>query len=259
MKHFASLLLPAALAINLTAGSMIAVAARPRTPSPAAKPSPALSASYAKIPMSFESNQGQADASVQFLSRGPGYRLALEPGGASFALHPAVKPGTPEVGNPAPATQLSLRLVGANAHAVAAHEDQQMTRTNYLIGNDPTRWHTNVPNYGRVRYSSVYPGIDLVYYGNQHQLEHDFVVAPQADPAQIALAFDIEGGAKLSASTLRPETSFSQPAAKRICVCLPQSPTRTSRAAGPRSRPATSCWRIIASVLRSAHIIMPGR
>jgi hypothetical protein len=190
MNHFARLSLPAALAFSI---ATLSLAAGPQAP--AAKQSPALSASYAKIPLSFEANQGQADSSVQYLSRGPGYMLALEPGAARFALRRAGKSDGSLEAKPLPTTQLSLRLVGANPDSVATHEDPQITRTNYILGNDPTRWHTDVPNYGRVRYSRVYPGIDLVYYGNQQQLEHDFVVAPNADPAKITLA--VEGAKQL--------------------------------------------------------------
>jgi hypothetical protein len=61
---------------------------------------------------------------------------------------------------------------------------------NYFIGNDPKKWHTDVPAYAKVKYTSVYPGIDLVFYGNQRELEYDFVVAPGADPKAIALGID---------------------------------------------------------------------
>jgi hypothetical protein len=83
-----------------------------------------------------------------------------------------------------------MHLVGANASAPGAAEDALPGKSNYFIGNDRTKWRTDVPNYGRVRYRGVYPGIDLVYYGNQRLLEHDFVVAPGADPRRIRLAFD---------------------------------------------------------------------
>ena len=61
--------------------------------------------------------------------------------------------------------------------------------SNYFIGNDPRKWRTNVPAFARVKYDNVYPGVDLVYYGNQRQLEYDFVLAPGADPGRIALGF----------------------------------------------------------------------
>lgn len=62
-------------------------------------------------------------------------------------------------------------------------------KSSYFIGNDPSKWHRDIPQFGRVEYQAVYPGIDLVYYGNQSQLEYDFRVAPAADPSQIALSF----------------------------------------------------------------------
>ena len=78
--------------------------------------------------------------------------------------------------------------------------DELPGKSNYFIGNDPAKWRTNVPTYAKVRYENVYPGIDLVYYGNQRQLEYDFVVAPGADPRAIRLAFqsrDREGAGAL--------------------------------------------------------------
>ena len=82
------------------------------------------------------------------------------------------------------------KVVGANPASRAVGLDKQAGVSNYLIGNDPSQWHTDVPNYGKVSYEGVYRGIDLVYHGNQKQLEYDFVVAPGADPRTIRLAFD---------------------------------------------------------------------
>ncbi|HMD85875.1 MAG TPA: SBBP repeat-containing protein [Terriglobia bacterium] len=91
------------------------------------------------------------------------------------------------------ATALRMRLVGANGHAAAAGADELPGKVNYFIGNDPKKWRTNVPTYAKVKYQGVYPGIDLVYYGNQGgQLEYDFVVAPGADASVIAL--DVAAG-----------------------------------------------------------------
>ena len=69
-----------------------------------------------------------------------------------------------------------------------------------LLGNDPAKWHTSVPTYARVRYAGVYPGVDLIYYGNQRQLEYDFVVAPGADPKPIRLRFDGAKALKLDSA-----------------------------------------------------------
>jgi hypothetical protein len=81
-----------------------------------------------------------------------------------------------------------MKLVGANPNSKIDGMDQLPGKSNYFIGSDPKKWRTNVPNYAKVRYTNVYPGVDLVYYGNQGQLEYDFVVQPGADPRSIQLA-----------------------------------------------------------------------
>src|SRR5206468_1731396 len=91
-------------------------------------------------------------------------------------------PGTNDV--------LRMKLVGANQAAKVTALEELPGKTNYFVGNDPKRWRTDVPTYGKVKYEGVYPGIDLVYYGNQRQLEYDFVVAPGADPKAITLAIE---------------------------------------------------------------------
>lgn len=94
---------------------------------------------------------------------------------------------------------LHLKLVGANPHARAAGLDELPGRSNYFIGKDPQKWLTNVPNYAKVQYQDIYPGVGLVYYGNPDkagQLEYDFVIAPGADPGSIKLR--IEGADHLS-------------------------------------------------------------
>ena len=87
---------------------------------------------------------------------------------------------------PAPAV-LRMRLVGANTDAKATGLDSLPGKVNDFIGNDPAKWHTNIPTYARVLYQSVYPRVDVLYYGNQGKLEYDFVVSPGADPAAITL------------------------------------------------------------------------
>jgi uncharacterized repeat protein (TIGR01451 family) len=160
-------------------------------------------------PMAFEANQGQTDARVQFLSRGAGYTLFLTEDGAVMKLqNPAsAKPASknassavsslmPYVGSRVPnipADQnsseavLNMRLVAANPNAAGSASNRLPGTSNYFIGNDHSKWRTGVPTFERVRYSNVYPGIDMVYYGNQRELEYDFVVAPGADPNLIGL------------------------------------------------------------------------
>lgn len=133
---------------------------------------------FAVQPLGFEPNRGQADAGVQFLARGNGYRLFL----TTDQRMVAVRPGESAV---------ALRLAGASKDSVPQPESAQSGRVNYLIGKDPSAWKTDVPLYDRVRYSQIYPGIDLLYYGdNAGTLEHDFIVAPGADPSRIRLKAD---------------------------------------------------------------------
>src|ERR1019366_5482837 len=162
-----------------------------------------LAADYGKLPISFEVNQGQTDKSVQFLARGAGYTLFLRPGEAVLSLHAPQSNTGKHVGPPVPGTlghpskqlpgttpvsTVRLQLIGANTAADVSGIDPVPGQSNYLIGNDPAKWHTDVPTYAKVRYRNVYPGIDLLYYGNQEgRLEHDFVLAPGADPNAIAI------------------------------------------------------------------------
>jgi hypothetical protein len=123
-----------------------------------------------------------------------GSALHLLPTAEQFRESFAAREETP-VPNPesqAPA-MLRLKLVGANPHAKVTGMDELPGKSNYFIGNDPKKWRTNVPNYAKVKYANVYPGVDLVYYGNQGRLEYDFVVAPGADPRVITLGLDTSG------------------------------------------------------------------
>src|SRR3982074_3815304 len=146
----------------------------------------AVVAAYRKFPLSFEANQGQADKRVKFLARGLGYTLFLTDQEAVLAL-PQVTPAAEKQSSKDSTAVLRMKLVGANPSARILGVNRQPGSSNYFIGNDPARWQTNVANSSRVSYSNAYPGIDLVYYGNQQQLEYDFVVAPGADPRAILL------------------------------------------------------------------------
>jgi hypothetical protein len=143
-----------------------------------------VTAEYLKLPMSFEINQGQSDPEVKALARGSGYGLFLTSSESAFLLAPGKDQAI-----------IRVRTLGANPAAQASGLDRLDSSSNYFIGNDPSKWRRNVPNYARVKVHSVYPGIDIVYYGNQRQLEYDYLVAPGADPNSIRLA--IEGTRKL--------------------------------------------------------------
>ena len=182
---------------------------RPTTPRPAAREvagpaMPVTEASveraFAGLPLAFEENRGQADPAVRFIARGPGYTALLTERGAVLALRRGAPKPPPRLGDPRDAARLAasapashlvrMTLVGAAPSPGVAGTDPLPGKVNYLLGRDPTKWRTDIPTYARVEMRGVYPGIDVVYYGNPRQLEHDFVVAPGADPGRIRLAFE---------------------------------------------------------------------
>lgn len=136
----------------------------------------APAAKWGNLPLSFEPNTGQTSADVRYLARGNSYTLYLAPGETVLAGR-GQRP-------------LRIQLAGADPAVRISGEAPQASTSNYLIGRDATQWHTAVPNYGQVRYSSIYSGIDLIYYGNEGNLEYDWIVAPGADAHQIRMAFD---------------------------------------------------------------------
>jgi len=188
-------------------GRSIVAASQPSKISATKKDDPKWSAAYGKLPLSFEENQGQTAREVRYVSHGSGYELFLTPQEAVLALQPNVPHDLSPLHRTATlrasrkarragqVTAIRMRLEGANPDAQIAGMDQLPGRTNYFIGNDPKNWHTDVPSYGRVKYAGVYPGVDLVFYGNQRRLEYDFVVAPGADPKSIAM--NVDGARKM--------------------------------------------------------------
>jgi hypothetical protein len=161
-------------------------------------------AEYSHLPIAFEANQGQADAGVKFLSRG--FRSSLFFTGSETALYlhgedtNDRRDGQPlesgsSLGAPAQETStksalVRMRLLDASHTSEIEGIDTLAGNANYFIGSDPAKWHANVKTFGSMRQQHVYPGIDLVYYGNQGQLEYDFLVAPGASSKPIALGFE---------------------------------------------------------------------
>ena len=138
------------------------------------------------LPLVFEENRGQASADARFVARGPGYTVALGDTGAAVRLSGAAT--------------FQLALAGANAAPRLTAGKRAEGVSHYLVGNDPAKWRSDIPRYASVRYEQVYDGIDLVYYGNQKQLEHDFIVAAGADPARIAMHFPGAAAVRLDAN-----------------------------------------------------------
>ncbi|MEP7340736.1 MAG: SBBP repeat-containing protein, partial [Acidobacteriota bacterium] len=126
--------------------------------------------SYGKLPIQFEVNRGQFDARVKFVSRQRGFSLALTPDEAVIG-------------------PVRMRMIGANQQAHISGQGPLPGKTHYFLGNDPKQWRTDVPTFARVKYETVYQGVDLIFYGKGKQLEYDFVVAPGADPNAIKLSF----------------------------------------------------------------------
>jgi len=151
------------------------------------------------LPLMFEPNEGQgnldpADPRAKFVSRGSGYSLFLGSEGAILALatQGAIKmprAGMTEKAAPVRVESVAMKLAGANPKVNLRASDLLPGKSDYFIGNDPKKWRTAVPQFARVHYDNVYPGIDLVFYGNQGHLEYDFQVAPGSDPGQAELEF----------------------------------------------------------------------
>jgi hypothetical protein len=212
------LAVPPAVLMTIVACTTSPDRIQPLARAPAAS-SVAAARAFGKLPLAFEKNQGQTDARVDYLARGSGFLLFLTGDGAvlSFATpidsqHPDVSPGKrqsagaagvgvatdPRTDAAAGTTALQLTLSGARSQAKPNAEAPQGGRSNYFTGSTPGRWVTDVGQYGRIRYADVYPGIDLVYYGDQRKLEYDFVVAPGADPKAIRMAFRGARSARLN-------------------------------------------------------------
>lgn len=171
-----------------------------------------LSEAYGRVPLSFEANVGQADRRVKFLSRGNGYNLFLTSTEATFAFSKTkrvspknVSQGSARKQNPGgpaervyspsrisdnKAAALRISLLGADKAAKVEAADELPGKNNYFIGSDSKKWRTNVPAYSRVKCESIYAGVDLVFYGNQRQLEYDFIVAPGVSFKSIRMAFE---------------------------------------------------------------------
>ncbi len=135
----------------------------------------------AGVPLSFEARGAGA------VARGEGLQASFTGDGVELAAAGASK-------------AIWMRFVGANRAATIALEQRQSHQANYFSGTDRTRWRTNVPQFGKLRYSEVYSGIDLVFYGQRNVLEYDFVVRPGADTGSIGLVFEGAGTLRLDAA-----------------------------------------------------------
>lgn len=159
---------------------------------------------YGRLPISFEKNVGQADARTQFLVRGRSYALYLADSETILAFRKNEMRAESEAGEGSPhktgakrrrartveqSSVVRMRLVGARRDAETFSEGAESGRSNYFIGSDAGKWRTDVPQFSKVRRAGVYDGVNQLFYGNQNELEYDFIVSPHADYKQIKMEF----------------------------------------------------------------------
>jgi len=150
---------------------------------------------YGQTPLRFEVNSGQAESQVRYLSRGNGYAMYFAQNEVALILDGSTKES--HIGrhltSPSALSKgkqfgiVHLQFKGANTNALILADQTLPEKVNYLIGNEPTKWHTGISAFRRVHYFEIYPGIDLVFYGNQSHLEYDFVISPNASTKLIQL------------------------------------------------------------------------
>lgn len=221
MKSQTALCLLVSPVLVLAAAGIYAQTASPSAGLPVSRPgaSTHAAADYGRLPLSFEPNRGQTAKQVQWLAHGPQYTLFLAGHNAVLELNKATpaKRGEPKM----PAIEsvaLRMNLLNAKDATQSGGEQLQTGKANYFTGRDASKWQREVPMYGQVRLDSVYPGVDLLYYGHQGQLEYDFVVAAGADPSMIRMSFDgatpklaTNGDLTLPVNGSKTEISFQKP------------------------------------------------
>jgi hypothetical protein len=201
----------------LLLAGLVATAAAAMAATPPALQNARIARNYGQLPLRFEPNRGQADPGVDFLSRGEGYTLYLTGREAVLSLR--------KQANQPASGLLRMQFSAAEENPLASSpvgQDSLPGVSNYLIGADPAQWRTDVPAYGKVRYTQVYPGVDLVFYGNGRQLEYDFLVAPGANPDSIRLHFDgarslrLKAGGDLEIDAVGGPIAFRKPEVYQI-------------------------------------------
>lgn len=180
------------------------------------------SAQYARLPLSFELNQGQTDPRAKFLARGKGYTLFLASDEAVLALRPKLTPSPAGGFTSLDPSVVRMKLVGTAAEARISGMEELPAESNYFVGSDAKGWHLHIPTFGKVQYSGLYHGIDLVYYGRQGRLEYDFVAGPSSDVGRILLRIDgaermrVNRAGDLVLEAGRGELRFERPKAYQI-------------------------------------------
>jgi hypothetical protein len=242
-----SILAVAAFAVLAVPTQMVLGAVLPpSSAAPAGLDAAAVRRAYTALPLVFEENRGQVGPGPGFVARGSGYSFLVGAAGATLEFTPGARRSRsgarPAPVAPPPVDVMRIDLIGADPHAAAASAGPAGTTSSFL-GRDTGRWRTAVPDYTRVEYRGIYPGIDVVYHGIQGSLEYDFVVAPGADPRQIRLRIDgapaLDGSGEV-ALALTGGTVVQHPATAYQPAASPSArphPAATARPA--RAQPAT--------------------
>ena len=179
---------------------LAATFAQPGAAPPSPPPGAARAARFGPPTLVFEPNSGESDPSVRFVARGLGYSLFLTDTQSVMVLlrrdsdegwAPPLRPVKTK------SAVLRMKLFNARPHQKVAGVQRLPGTANYFLGNDPKKWRTNVPTYAKVRFGQVYPGIDLLYHGDQGRLEYDFIVSPGAHPEQIQVGFEGAGAVRV--------------------------------------------------------------
>ena len=153
------------------------------------------------MPLYFIENQGQVDSTIRYYSKGHGGSVFFTEDGiitqyvhydrntSSINKANRINPRDKFTEDTTPihvkGVNIHTKLVGANKNPSITSLEELPGKMNYFIGNDSTKWHTNVPIFQQVQYQNVYPGINLVYKGTGNKMEYDFVVSPGAKPESI--------------------------------------------------------------------------
>jgi hypothetical protein len=195
---------------------------------PARGTPPSVKTSLERLPLAFEPNAGQADHEALFLARTPQGALLFARDAVMLARRPPAGTREPHAGARAP--DLRLQFLGASPATRLAAVDPQPGHVSYFTGNDPAHRQTGLPLYGGLRYTELYPGIDLLYEGGSESLKGTFRLAPGADPASIRWRYD---GARRGDRPVAPTLD----ADGNLLINLPETPlSGTTQHAAPSTQ-----------------------
>src|SRR6185437_1204233 len=144
------------------------------------------------FPISFEVNHGQVDSQVRYLAHAGNGTIYFTPAETVLTLLSQNSEKKPEL------SVLRLKWIGANSSPQMSAEHPLPGKINYLIGHDPSQWHTGIPTYERVPYRGLFPGVDAVFYGKESKIEYDLVLAPGVDPARVSFALEGAGSLQIA-------------------------------------------------------------